>query len=175
VRRFADGDFTRARKVAAIQPAHQADDMEEGVRFVPSRVEGLPGVSAIAIFPDRVELCSAGQWLSFPFAEMVQWPRPAWLWRLFACVGLRRRFLPVGERDWFHPPADRFIRFFSSPRFVVYLPDEPADTTYADTWFRRVQDVIARDGFSTWDLGEPGREENDMRRTRSPRSPGATA
>jgi hypothetical protein len=127
--------------------------MEEGLRLVPSRVEGLPEVTEIVVFPDRLELCSAGEWLSFPFAEMVEWPRPAWFWRLLARLGWRQRFLPVGERDWFHPPADRFFRFFTSPRVVVYMPDEPADTSYGDTCFRRVQDVMFRGGFNTWDLG----------------------
>jgi hypothetical protein len=129
------------------------DDMEEVLYFVPSRVEGLSEVTKVAIFPDRLELCSAGEWLSFPFAKMAEWPRPTWCWRLLAHLGWRPRFLPVGERDWFHPPAERSFRFFTTPRNVVYMPDEPAETNYGETWFRRVQDVIGRGCFSTWDLG----------------------
>jgi hypothetical protein len=127
--------------------------MEQGLRLVPSRVEGLPEVTEVVVFPDRVELCSAGEWLSFPFAQMAEWPRPAWLWRLLSRLGWQRRFSVVGERDWFHPPADRFFRFFTSPRVVVYMPDEPAETSYADSWFRRVQVVMLRNRFNTWDLG----------------------
>jgi hypothetical protein len=127
--------------------------MKEGLRFVPSRVEGLPEVSEAAVFPDRLELCSSGKWVSLRFQDMVEWPRPAWLWRLFARFGWRRRLLPVGERDWFHPASGRFFRFFTSPRIVVYVPDEPEETSYASTWFRRVQDVMLRGGFTTWDLG----------------------
>jgi hypothetical protein len=127
--------------------------MEEGLRLVPSRVEGLPEVTEVVVFPERLELFSAGEWLTFPFAQMVEWPHPAWLWRLLSRIGWRQRFLPVGERDWFHPPAERFFRFFTSPRVVVYMPDEPAEISYGDTWFRRVQDVMFRGGFNTWDLG----------------------
>ena len=112
-----------------------------GLRFVPSRVEGLAEVTEVAVFPDRLDLCSAGKWLSFPFAEMAQCPRPAWLWCLLARLRWRQPFLPVGERDWFRPPTDRFFRFFTT-RIVVYMPDEPAETSYGDAWFRRVQDVM---------------------------------
>jgi hypothetical protein len=125
----------------------------DGLRFVPSRVEGLPDVTEAIVFPNRLELCSAGTWLAFSFNEMAEWPRPAWLRRLFARLGWRPQFLPVGQRDWFHPPADRFFRFFTSPQIVVYMPDEPADTSYGKTWFRRVQDVMLQGGFHTWDLG----------------------
>ena len=36
---------------------------------------------------------------------------------------------------------------------VVYLPDEPAETDYASTLFRHVQEVLLEGGFNTWDLG----------------------
>jgi hypothetical protein len=133
--------------------AMEAMVMEEGLRFIPTRVEGLPEVTEAAVFPDRLELCSAGKWVCFRFVEMVEWPHPAWLWRLLARFGWRRRSMLVGERDWFHPPSGRFFRFFTSPRIVVYMPDEAAETNYGSTWFRRVQDVMERGGFTTWDLG----------------------
>jgi hypothetical protein len=127
--------------------------MEGCVRFVPSRVDGLPEVTQVAVFPDRLELFSEGKWLSFSFAAMAVWPRPAWLWRLLARLGWRQRFVPVGERDWFHPPAERFFRYFTVPRVIVYMPDERAETCYGETSFRRVQDVMSQGGFNTWDLG----------------------
>ena len=61
--------------------------MEEGLRLVPSRVEGLPEVTEVVVFPERLELFSAGEWLTFPFAQMVEWPHPAWLWRLLSRIG----------------------------------------------------------------------------------------
>ena len=71
--------------------------MKEGLRFVPSHVEGLPEVKEAAVFPDRLELCSAGKWVSLRFQDMVEWSRPAWLWRVLARLGWRRRLLPVGS------------------------------------------------------------------------------
>src|SRR6202043_194981 len=50
-----------------------------GIRFVPSRVEGLPAVTEVGIFPDRLEVCTSGEWKLFPFAEIAQWPRPVLL------------------------------------------------------------------------------------------------
>jgi hypothetical protein len=124
-----------------------------GLRFVPSRVEGLPDVTEVGVYPDRLELLSAGRWVSFRFADIAEWPRPAFLWRWLARLGWRPSRLPVGERDWFHPPSERFFRFSTQPRIVVSMPDEPAETSYGSTLFRRVQDVIQEGGFSTWDLG----------------------
>ncbi len=124
-----------------------------GLRFVPSRVEGLPGVTEVVVYPDRLELLSLGRWASFRFADIAEWPRPAFLWRWLARLGWRPRWPPVGERDWFHPPSERFFNFFTRPRIVVYLPDEPPEMDYGSTLFRRVQDVMLEGGFSTWDLG----------------------
>jgi hypothetical protein len=126
---------------------------EVGLRFIPSRVEGLPGVTEAAVYPDRLELLSGGRWVSFPFADIARWPRPAWLWRRLARLGWRPRWLPVGQRDWFHPPSERFFRFYTQPPIVVYMADEPWDTDYGSTLFRRVQDVMLEGGFNTWDLG----------------------
>jgi hypothetical protein len=124
-----------------------------GLCFVPSRVEGLPEVTEVAVYPDRLEVHSAGRWVSFPFADIARWPRPAFLWRWLARLGWRPRWLPVGERDWFHPPSERFFRFRTRPRIVVFMPEESRETDYGSTLFRRVQDVMLEGGFSTWDLG----------------------
>jgi hypothetical protein len=126
---------------------------EGGLRFVPSRVEGLTDVTEVTVYPDRLEVISAGRHVSIQFADIAAWPRPAFLWRRLARVGWRPRWLPVGERDWFHPPSERFFRFYTKPRLVVYMPDEPAETDYGSTLFRRVQDVLLEGGFNTWDLG----------------------
>jgi hypothetical protein len=125
----------------------------DGLRFVPSRVEGLPGVSEVVVFPDRLEFLTEGRLVSFRFIDLVEWPTPTLIWRALARLGWRPWPLMVGERDWFHPPSERFFRFYTRPRIVVYLPDEPIETEYALTLFRRVQDVMLEGGFLTWDLG----------------------
>lgn len=122
------------------------------VRFVPSHVDGLPSVSEAAVFPDRLELRSEGRWVVVRLCDIVRWHRHDWLRRIWAGLGLRVRG-SVGERDWFHPPAQRYIRFFTEPPITVYMPDEPADVDYAHSIFCRIQVVMAAGGFGTFDLG----------------------
>ncbi len=126
---------------------------ELGLRFVPSRVEGLPDVTEVAVYPDRLEWLSGGRWASVSFAEIAHWPRPVRLRRWLARLGWRPRWLPVGERDWFHPPSERFFRFFTRPPIVVYLADEPRDMDYGSTLFGRINEILREGGFHTLDLG----------------------
>ncbi len=127
---------------------------EDGLRFVPSAVEGLPSVTEAAVFPDRLELLSQDKWVVIRFLDIARWYRRGWLYRPLARLGWGVRGWPsVGDRDWFHPPSGRFFRFFTEPPVTVYMPDEPRDTSYGQTMFRRVQDVMAAGGFVTFDLG----------------------
>lgn|GEM_PF-6345578 len=41
---------------------------------------------------------------------------------------------------------------------TVYMPDEPADTGYGQTMFRRVQDVMAAGGMASSTWGKKGRK-----------------
>jgi hypothetical protein len=122
-------------------------------RFVPSRVDGLPNVTEVVVYPDRLELLSAGEWVTHRFADIADWFWPAPLWRWLFRMGWRQRWLPVGERDWFHPPSERFFRFYTRPRIVVFMPDEPSDIDCGSTLFYRVKEVMREGGFTTWDLG----------------------
>lgn len=126
----------------------------DGLRFVPSAVEGLLGVTEVVVFPDRLELLSEGRWVVVRFLDIARWHRFGWLHRPLARFGFRVRGWPaVADRDWFHPPAGRFFRFFTAPPVTVFMPDEPPETSYGQTMFRRVQEVLAAGGFSTFDLG----------------------
>ncbi len=104
------------------------------------------------MFPDRLELLSAGEWVVIRLADIAKWPRPWWFWRGMTRFGWRPNWLPVADRDWFHAPPDRFFRFYATPPVVVYMPDE-AGVGYAETCFRRLQMVIGIGGFGTFDLG----------------------
>jgi hypothetical protein len=127
---------------------------KDGLRFVPSAVEGLAAVSKAAVYPDRLELLSAGTWVVIQFLDIARWNRGGWLYRPLARLGFRVRGWPlVADRDWFHPPAGRFFRFFTVPPITVFMPDEPPETDYEQTIFRRVQDVLAAGGFGAFDLG----------------------
>jgi hypothetical protein len=127
---------------------------ENGLRFVPSAVEGLPGVTEVAVFPDRLELLSEGKWIVIRFLDIARWYRRGRLYRLLARLGFGVRGQPsVADRDWFHPPPGRFFRFYIEPTITVFMPDEPRELGYGETMFRRVQDVLRSGGFSTFDLG----------------------
>jgi hypothetical protein len=130
-----------------------ASDAEMVLCFTPSHVEGLPSVTEVAVFPDRLELLSAGCWRVIPFRTIARWYRRAWLYRPLAWLGWICGRPAVADRDWFHPPAERFFRFYTEPPITVYLADEPRETAYGHTLFRRVQDVITAGRFGTMDLG----------------------
>jgi hypothetical protein len=127
---------------------------ELSLRFVPSAVEGLPDVSEVTIFPNRLELLSAGKPIVIRFLDIARWDRHGRLYRALVRLGMGVRGYPsVADRDWFHPPARRFFRFYTVPPVTVYMVEEPPEVTYGETMFRRVQGVIALGGFATYDLG----------------------
>jgi hypothetical protein len=111
-------------------------------------------VTAVTVFRDRLQLLSDSKSVIICFIDIARWYRLGWLYRPLTRLGLRVRGWPsVADRDWFHPPAARFFRFYTVPPLTVYLPDEPPETGYGQTMFRRAQDILAAGGFSTFDLG----------------------
>ena len=64
-----------------------ASTAEPNLRFVPSAVEGLPSVTEAAVFPDRLELLSEGQWVVIRFLHIARWHRWGWLYRPLARLG----------------------------------------------------------------------------------------
>ena len=128
--------------------------MSDGqLQFVPSRVEGLPDVTSVTVFPDRIELTSAAGVVTHRFADIARWPSGALLWRLLYRLGVKPRCLPVADRDWFHKPADMFFVFYTKPRLKVFMPHDECKESYGASYFRRIQDVIGRGDFHTFDLG----------------------
>lgn len=127
---------------------------ENCLRFVPSAVAGVLSVTEVAVFADRLELFSDARWVVIRYLDIACWHQRAWLYRLLARLGFGVHGWPsVADRDWFHPPAGRFFRFYTAPPVTVFMPDEPTETSYGQTLFRRVQDVLAAGGFRTFDLG----------------------
>jgi len=58
----------------------------------------------------------------------------------------------VADRDWFHPPPDRFFLWYTDPPLVTCMPeDEPAD--YAASYFSRIQAVLLSGDYATGDRG----------------------
>ena len=58
----------------------------------------------------------------------------------------------VADRDWFHPPAGRFFRWYTTPPVTICMPigDAPG---FRQGVFHRIQDVLRSGGFVTHDLG----------------------
>lgn len=120
------------------------------VRFVPSRVEGLPGVTCVVVHSDRIELESEGAWRSFAFSAMGC--PTSLLGRLLRPLGVRVGCYVIGARDCFHEPRDQFFRFDASPPFTVFLED--AAEGRERELFARIRDCINLSGrYVTDDLG----------------------
>jgi hypothetical protein len=115
---------------------------QHAVRFAPSKVEGLPDVDEVAVFPDRLEVRSAGAWQVFPFKDMPEGPSAPPV--LFGLGGARPRvadLLYVRE-----PYSDSYFRFYTDPPLTVYMPaDGPALSPHSVFW--RVQQVLKRGGY----------------------------
>jgi hypothetical protein len=103
------------------------------VRFIPSRAEGLPHVTEVTLYPDRIELHSAGAWQSVRFRDIARWPAPRWWWRVLFALGIRTRRIAVADRDWCRAPRERFFSFYAVPAIVVYMPEERAAAFAADS------------------------------------------
>ncbi len=127
-------------------------DPPSSVTFVPSRVDGVGGVTDATVFPDRVELTTSSGAKVYRFGTFGHSQAPvvvSWIWR----------FLPsqpppklVADRDWFHKPADRFFRFYTEPPITIFMPvDDTKD--YLNTRFFKIQQVIRSGGFETFDFG----------------------
>jgi hypothetical protein len=124
--------------------------MNDYQRFVPSRVEGLRGVTEVIVRPDRLELQSVSRWVCFRLSGIARWARPARLRRLLASLGFQFRPVRVGDRSWVQSPPDRSFRFYTAPPVVIYMPvDEPQ--MHGGSCFARVQEVLATGGFNTGD------------------------
>lgn len=124
------------------------------LRFVPSAVEGLSEVSEVAVFPDRLEIQTGDGPVVIRFLDIARWHRHGWFYRALVLLGFGvRGWACVADKDWFHPPAERFFRFYTKPAITISMPDEPIDAPYGDTLFLRLQEVVRAGGFATFDLG----------------------
>jgi len=126
---------------------------EDGVRFVPSAVEGLPAVTEVAVFPDRLELVSEGERVTVRLLDIARWYRRGWLYRPVARLGFGVRGWPaVADRLWRPRPGVSVFHFYTDPRVVLHLPYYPTDEGHMGTVFQRVKQVMAAGGFGTFDL-----------------------
>ena len=119
-------------------------------RFAPVRVEGATGVLEVAVWPDRIELLSGLGGRVVRLVDIARFPRPRFVWRLAFRLGLRPKWLPVGERDWCKPRGQQYFRFYTSPPLTVFVPASEVEE-YGSSVFRRIQEVLRSGGFHTVD------------------------
>ena len=129
-----------------------ADNLQIPLRFIPTKCEGLPDVTEVDVFTDRLEIKSAGALHVYHFEDMVQWPRHHWIFSILEKFHLRSRWRPIGERDWFHKPGERFFRFFTTPPIQIYIPDTE-EMDYHHSIYLKVLKIILKGGYDTSDLG----------------------
>jgi hypothetical protein len=53
---------------------------QDGLRFVPSAVEGLSAITEVAVLPDRLELFSEDKWVVIRILDIALWYRHGWLY-----------------------------------------------------------------------------------------------
>ena len=68
-------------------------------------------------------------------------------------MGIKPRWLPAADRNWFHRPRDRYIRFYTRAPLTIHMPLDELSGPYDKTWFFRIQEVLDAGGFQTVDLG----------------------
>lgn len=121
------------------------------LQFVPRRVRGIQGVTAVAVYPDRLELETADGVITHWFKDISRWPTPPIVWKFLYRFGVKPRWLPVAARCWSIEPADRYFSFYTKPRIKIYMPmDEIKD--YEASYFYRIVRVICEREFHTDDM-----------------------
>ena len=132
---------------------HDVNMNSNPVHFIPSRVEGADGITAVTVHPDRLELHRGARIEVHRFVNIADFGRtPRWLGRWLLRMRIRPRFLPVADRYWFHDPQDMFFVFYTTPRIKIFMPhDEVKEVT--NSCFGRVRDLLIRGGFNSFDLG----------------------
>ena len=69
---------------------------------------------------------------------------------VFYRFGVKRRCLPVADRDWFQEPTEMFFTFYTKPRLKVCMPRDESKEDYGSSYFVRIS---REGGFQTYDLG----------------------
>ena len=122
------------------------------LRFQPSRVEGLPAVAEVAVYPDRLELLSAGRWVTIPLVRLARASGPTWWRRLLVRLRGRPGGWPVADHLLFDTPTESLLAFYARPPLRIWLRhEEPGD--YATSDYFQTQWIIRFGGYSTFDIG----------------------
>lgn len=131
---------------------HVPHEPEFKITFTPSRVDWITEVHSVTIWPNclGVETADGGQKFRFEEIGRIQ---ESGIMRFMRWLSGSRPFgMLVADRDWFHPPQNRFFRFYTDPPMTVYMPSNET-VGYEDSFFFRIQAVIGCGGYETFDLG----------------------
>jgi hypothetical protein len=141
----------------------------DGVRFRPSKVRGLPDVDEVAVYPDQLDVRTAGEWRTFRFADFGLRQDSQWGARLKEKLGIRPYRTLVAHLVYVREPYEEsHFEFLTDPRLTVYMPaDGPALSP--DSHFRRIQEVLRRGGY-TADDPDYGAERERRRMRQRPRA-----
>jgi len=122
---------------------------ERGVRFVPSRVDGVSGVREVAVFPDRLEVLGDRGWVAVPFADFAQGAEKRGFFTRNPKLGRVGAILYSTEKY-----ADSHIRFLTDPPITIYMPAD-GPTQFPNSVFWRIQRTITAGRYEVIDSGGP--------------------
>jgi hypothetical protein len=122
----------------------------EPLRVVPTRTEGLPGVTEVVFYCDRMAVCSAGEWRVIPFAPFARWPRPAGLRKMLAWFGYRPPWRTIADRNWVDTETKSLFVFYSNPPIKIWLF---YSEDYVASPYFQVQQLLRQGGYDTFDIG----------------------
>jgi hypothetical protein len=120
------------------------------MRVVPTRTEGLPEVTEVIFYHDRMTVCSAGQWIAIPFAPLARWPRPVRIRKALAYFGVQPLWRTIADRSWVDTETESLFEFYSNPPFKLWLP---YDADYVSSPYFQLQQFLRQGGYDTFDMG----------------------
>jgi hypothetical protein len=131
-----------------------AAEIQDGVRFVPSKVEGAAGdVVEAVVYPDRLELVGSHGQVTLAYNSFAPRPSPPTVFRRLVGGGPTRPHVAVLSFARGHYP-DSFVRFLAPQPVTLYMPAE-GPTQFPDSVFARVLRTLHAGGYGVRDVGDP--------------------
>lgn len=128
------------------------EEPESKITFTPSRVDWIMEVHSVTVRPIGLELETADGKKEIRFNKIGRLQESRFMRILKQLGGFRPTAMLVADRDWFHPPQERFFRFYTDRPLTMYMPASDS-LDYLESVFFRAQVVIRRGGYETFDLG----------------------
>lgn len=129
-------------------------EIQDGVRFVPSKTEGAAGnVVEAVVFTDRLELVGDQGRVTIPYDSFAPRSSPPSIFRRIVGGGPTRPHVAVVSFARGHYP-DSFIRFLAPQPVTLYMPGE-GPTQFPESAFARILRTLHAGGYGVRDVGEP--------------------